>query len=204
MGTKSTTAFLTMAAGVITGVFALTTSAGAGDANAIPALNASGYLDPTILNATQTSSGSGSAGKVVQLNSSGDIDTTMLPPGVGPETVSVLAPAALTAPCLVNVYNNSGTANVRYADGTTPGKEANGFLLTSVGASSNATVYMGPALITGLSGLTPGPVYLSDSTLGAVTNTAPTTNGHVSQRVGTAVTASEVAFNVGPPVTLAS
>ena len=51
MGTISTTKFIKNSAGSLAEEAALTTSAGAADANKIPALNASGVLDPSIVNA---------------------------------------------------------------------------------------------------------------------------------------------------------
>ena len=57
MGTASTTKFIKNNAGTLTEEAALTTSAGAGDAQKVPALNASGVLDASITNAKNTSAG---------------------------------------------------------------------------------------------------------------------------------------------------
>ena len=54
MGTASTKKILKNNAGTLTEEAALTTSAGAADANRIPALNASGVLDASIVNAKNT------------------------------------------------------------------------------------------------------------------------------------------------------
>jgi hypothetical protein len=57
MGTASTKKFIKNNAGTLTEEAALLTSAGAGDANKVPALNASGVLDSTIVNSKTTSAG---------------------------------------------------------------------------------------------------------------------------------------------------
>ena len=63
MGTLSTKKFIKNNSGVLTEEAALTTSAGAGDADKLPALNASGVLDSTIVNSVAASAGAGDAGK---------------------------------------------------------------------------------------------------------------------------------------------
>lgn len=78
MGTASTTKVLKNSAGTLAEETTLTTSAGAGDANKIPALNASGVLDLSIVNAKSTSAGAGDAGKLPALNASGVLDDTIL------------------------------------------------------------------------------------------------------------------------------
>jgi hypothetical protein len=48
---------------------------------------------------------------------------------------------------------------------------------------------------------TPGlPVFISDTTAGDCTQTAPTANGHYAQMVGVALTATDVEINIGPVV----
>lgn len=78
MGTASTTKVLKNAAGTLTEETTLTTSAGAGDANKIPALNGSGVLDASIVNSKTTSAGAADSGKVVALNASGLVDDTII------------------------------------------------------------------------------------------------------------------------------
>lgn len=72
MGTASTKKFIKNNAGTLTEEAALITSAGAADANRIPALNASGVLDHTIIiNGVSVSTGAGSASKTAMLDASG-------------------------------------------------------------------------------------------------------------------------------------
>jgi hypothetical protein len=184
MGTVSTTKFITMNGNDMAEQAAMTTTAGVADANKIQALNANGILDPTIINGTTTSSGAGSANKVPLLGASGTFDVTMLPTGVGPEVAVILASEALSAGDWVNVYNNTSVANVRKADGST-NKRAHGFVLAAVSNGANATVYF-DGNNTACTGLTIGDQYLSATTPGKSTTTAPTGSGNIVQFLGTA------------------
>lgn len=204
MGTLSTTRILKNLAGTITEFFALTTSAGAADANAVPALNASGVLDPSIVNAKIISAGASDSGKIPQLDAAGRIDNSVLPVGLGAETMQIVASDALSAGNFVNIWSNAGAANVRKADASVAGKEADGFVLAAFASGATATVYAPSQTNTQLTGLTPGAVhYLSDTTAGSATATVPTTSGTVVQKIGRASDATTLAFNPGPAITLA-
>lgn len=200
MGTASTKKFIRNASGALTEEAALLTSAGAGDANMVPALNASGVLDSTIVNSKTTSAGAGDTGKLVALDAAGRIDTSMMPVGIGADTATITTSEALSAGDFVNIWNSSG-ARARKADATVAGKEAMGFVLAAFGSSVSATVYF-EGMNTGVTGQTPGPVFLS-ATPGLATATAPSAAGNVVQRIGFAVSASAVNFQSQPPVTLA-
>ena len=141
MGTASTTKYIKNNSGALTEEAALTTSAGAGDAQKIPALNASGVLDLTITNGKTTSAGAGDSGKLVALDGSGRIDSTMMPVGIGADTATITTSEALSAGDFVNVWDSTG-AKVRKADATVSGKEAHGFVLSAYGSSASATVYL--------------------------------------------------------------
>ena len=88
----------------------------------------------------QTSAGAGNAGDLVSLDDSGRIDNSMMPVGIGADTKSIAASEALAAGDWVNVWNSTG-AKVRKADATTAGKEAHGFVLSAVTSGNPATVY---------------------------------------------------------------
>ena len=199
MGTASTTKYIKNNAGALTEEAALTTSAGAGDAQKIPALNASGVLDLTITNGKTTSTGAGDSGKLVALDGSGRIDSTMMPVGIGADTATITTSEALSAGDFVNVWNSTG-AKVRKADATVSGKEAHGFVLSAYGSSASATVYF-EGTNTGVTGQTPGPVFLS-TTAGVATSTAPSGSGNVVQRIGFAVSATAINFQSQPPIVL--
>ena len=91
MGTASTTKYIKNAAGQLAEEAALTTSAGAADAQRVPALNAQGVLDASIVNSKVSSAGAADAGKVAALDPSGKLDVTLLPVGLGLDTASVTA-----------------------------------------------------------------------------------------------------------------
>ena len=225
MGTASTKKFIKNNAGVLTEEAALTTSAGAGDADKVPALNASGILDdtivnssassaankvvkqtgdgiiaPAVLNAAASSAGVGDAAKIVQLDGTGRIDSTMMPVGIGADTATITASENLAAGDFVNIHNSTG-AKVRKADATTAGKEAHGFVLGAVTSGNPATVYF-EGTNTGITGATPGVVYLH-TTAGGFTATAPSGAGNAVQRVGVAVSATAINFEPHPPIILA-
>jgi hypothetical protein len=139
---------------------------------------------------------------IVATNSSGQIDLSFMPTGIGPDTVSVVASEALAAGDFVNIYNNTGTANCRKADASTTGKQAHGFVLSSVSMSGTALVYLS-GINTQVTGATPGDVFLSDSTPGGFTSTAPTSSGHIVQNIGNAVGATKIQFDPDPVIVLA-
>jgi hypothetical protein len=152
--------------------------------------------------ATVSSSGATEAGKIIALDGSGKLDNSVLPTGIG-ATVKVAATTEnLSAGNLVNLFNDSGTIKARKADASN-GRRAHGFVLTGVTSPNNATVYL-DGTITGLTGLTPGAAYyLSGSTAGAATATAPTTASYISQEIGIALSATEINFEEQQPITLA-
>lgn len=149
------------------------------------------------------SAGAADAGKIPALNSAGQFDSTLIPAGAGSEdSLSIVASEAITAPALVNAFDDSGTMKVRYADAsaTQASRRAVGFIRASVAQDASATVYF-EGRITGLSGLTPGaPVFLSGTTPGAATSTAPTTATHAVQPVGIALSATTFDFERGEPI----
>lgn len=147
---------------------------------------------------TDSSSGAANAGDIVALDASGKLPINMMPSGIGPATKTMVASEAITAPALVNVWNDAGTAKVRKADAAS-NKPANGFILESVASAASAAVYF-EGEITGLSGLTPGKVWLSSSTPGSVQSAIPTTAGHIAQSVGIATSATTVDFEAAEPI----
>lgn len=152
--------------------------------------------------ANTSSAGAGDAGKIVALDGSGRIDASMMPVGIAADTSSIVASEALAAGDLVNVWDDAGTGKVRKADASTSGKEAHGFVLASVLLGGTATVYW-EGTNTGLAGMTPGVLYLSDTVAGSVTSTAPSGTGKTVQRVGFAASATAMNFQSGVPVVLA-
>lgn len=95
---------------------------------------------PTETEATVSSAGAGDAGKIVALDAAGKLDNSTMPSGIGADTASIAASENLAAGDLVNIHNSSG-AKVRKADASAAGKEAHGFVLAAVTAPASATVY---------------------------------------------------------------
>lgn len=124
------TKFLRLVSGVLTEIFGLQTSVGAGD-----------------------------AGKIVALDDTGRIDTSMMPVGVVADTAAITTSEALAAGDFVNVHNVAGAFRVRKADATVAGKAADGFVLAGFGSAAVATVYF-EGTNTQVTGQTPGAVFL--------------------------------------------
>jgi hypothetical protein len=193
MGTASTKKFIKGVAGTLGEEPALLTSAGAADANGIPALNANGVLDASIVNSKTTSAGVADAGKLPALDATGRLDATMMPVGIAADTAIITTSEALAAGDFVNIHNSTG-AKARKADATISGKEAHGFVLAAVGSGAPATVYF-EGSNTAVTGQTPGPVFLA-TTAGGATATAPSASGNVVQRIGFATAATVVNFQL--------
>lgn len=200
MGTPSTKKILKNVQGTLTEEVTLTTSAGSADADRIPALNSSGVLDQSIINGTNSSFGATDAGKTVVLDQSGKLSETLFPVGFGKDAVMVITSEALASGDFVNIWSNSG-AKVRKADATVAGKEAHGFVLSSAASGTSVTVYF-EGTNTGVTGQTPGPVFLSTDP-GQATSVAPSSTGNVVQRIGFAVSSTAVNFQSGTHVVLA-
>jgi len=149
-----------------------------------------------------TSAGAGDAGKIPALDSSGKLDITLMPSGVGAATKSIVASEDLSAGNPVNVWDDSGTIKIRKADATAAGKEAHGYVLASVTSGASGTVYFDDEL-TGLSGLTLGARYFLSTTPGVITDTPPSATGNIVQCVGVAVSASSIIFAPAEPIELA-
>ena len=100
---------------------------------------------------TVTSAGAGDAGKIVALDNTGKLDTTVMPTGIGAQTQAMACSENLTAGDLVNIWNDSGTRKVRRAD-CSNGRRAHGFVLSGFSSGATATVYLDDTLtgLTGL------------------------------------------------------
>ena len=88
------------------------------------------------------------------------------------------------------------------ADASSEGKEAISFVAEGYGAGVAAVHYLSGNVIEGLVGLTPGVDYYMSETAGAITATPPSTLGNVVLKIGTAISATKIAFNPSIPVTL--
>lgn len=193
--------FLKNNAGVITEEASVSTSAGAGDADKLVALNASGILAASIVNSKTTSAGAGDSGVLPALDGTGRLDTSFMPTGIGADTAAVATSESLAAGDLVNIYDVTGTATVRKADATTAGKPAHGFVTAAFTHPATATIYF-EGNNSAVTGRTPGTQYLA-TTAGSTTTTAPSGSGNVVQVVGFATAATNINFQSGTPIVLA-
>lgn len=150
--------------------------------------------------AIQTSAGAADAGKIIAANSSGVLDTTLMPPGVQVESTSAPAFENLVAGDFVNFFSDSGTLKVRKADASGGvAKQADGFVIAAVTAPAAATVYYGNRN-TFRSGMTPGAIQFLSATPGLTTGTSPSTTNHITQKLGKALSATEMLVEIQPPI----
>jgi hypothetical protein len=152
----------------------------------------------TELAAVQTST----VDAILALDGSGKVPLNCMPSGVGPEVDTIATTEDLAAGDFVDVYNSTGQ-KARKADATTSGKQADGFVLASTTNGQNAEVYFA-GINNQCSGLTIGAdAYLSAATAGLPTSTPPSSAGNIVQPLGTALSATEVAFSKQPGIVLA-
>ena len=162
-------------------------------------LNTTGNLEEQ--QALEISTGAADAGKIPALDATGKLDQSMMPTGIGADIAVIPTSEALSAGDFVNIYDNAGTVNVRKADATNGiAFKADGFVKDAVTAGSNATVYF-EGSNDQLAGLTPGSRYLLAAT-GGVTTTVPTTAGEIIQWTGRATSATSLAFEQTNPIVL--
>lgn len=154
--------------------------------------------------AIQSSAGAGDAGKIPALDSSGRLDISMVPAGLTVEAETIVAFEDLAAGDFVNVFLDSATTKVRKADASGGvAKKADGYVLAAVSTGANATVYYGN-INNQLSSKTKGAIqFLSGSTPGATTETAPSTAAYIIQKLGKAVSATEMIVEIQDTITLA-
>lgn len=150
-----------------------------------------------------TSAGAGDAGKGVALDSAGKLALNMMPTGVGPELQNIVSSENLVAGDFVNIWDNAGTPNVRKADATDNTKRAHGFVKAGVTSPAAIDVYFDGANDQ-LSALTGGArMFLSAATAGAATATPPASTGNLIQYLGSALSATTVAFRPTDGTTVA-
>ena len=104
--------------------------------------------------ATEVSTGVAEAGKIPALDANGKLDLTVMPTGIGADAVSIEASENLAAGDLVNIWDDSSTTKVRKANAGAIGTQAHGFVLSAVTATQQALVYFegNNNQVTGLTG----------------------------------------------------
>lgn len=149
-----------------------------------------------------TSSGAGDANKIPGLDATGRLDQSFMPVGILPESKSLPTSENLSAGDFVNVYTNGGVATARKADAAN-GFECNGFVLTSSTSPANNVVYFEASNTQRSGLTPGATYYLSQTAGGVVTPAPTLTAGQIFQVVGKALSATELQFEPQQPVTVA-
>jgi hypothetical protein len=147
-----------------------------------------------------TSAGAGNDGDIPALDATGKLDVSVMPVGIGPEVQVMIASEALSAGDLVNIWLDVGVVKCRKADNSTAGKEAHGFVLSAYSLGNSATVYGPSQMNTAKTGLTLAATYWL-GTAGGIVTASPSGSGVVSQVVGKSVSATTLMFNPLHPIT---
>jgi len=138
------------------------------------------------------------ANRIISLDTNGLIPVNMFPAGYGEGVRNLELDTGVTVAIgdLVNIY---GASLVRHANATNDTKPAHGFVLANAGPGPAVfvDVYF-EGIITGLTALTIGATYFLDDADGklAVYSALPTAADTILQQVGTAITATTLAFEV--------
>jgi len=152
--------------------------------------------------AISTSAGAGDAGKVPALDEAGLINQDMMPLGVGPESKGFVTSEALGDNVLVNVHDDAGTPKIRLATsakGATGPYRAHGYVKTGGDLAATVLVYFESNMVG--AGMAPGAEqYLGVD--GVLTETPTVNIGDIVQEVGIAISATEMTFEAQQPVTV--
>lgn len=136
--------------------------------------------------AIDQSTGAGDANRILRTDSTGKIHSSFLP---DQDVQTIVAGEDLDAGDFVNIYDNSGVANVRKADNSN-NRPAHGYVTSAVTSGQNATVFRENTNAS-LSGLTIGARYYL-GTAGDVTATPTEAANTLHQFLGVAHSATEL------------
>lgn len=152
-----------------------------------------------------TSAGAGDAGKIPALDSSGKLDNSVLPSGIGANQVVVPASEALSAGNYVQLFSDSGTLKARKADNSN-GRPAWGYVEAAVASAANATVKRLNTVNANHTGLTAGGEYWLGTAGGVIATPLDATDAananKVCQYLGVAKSATELVTVEEAPVLL--
>ena len=124
--------------------------------------------------------------------------TGVLPVLNGPGVMTATA-GSTNIPANAMIYIDSSSL-IQLADNSTP-KKATGFAPLAILATVVGQVVMGNGPNAGLSALSVGDDYYL-STAGTITSTLPSTTGYIVQKVGVAISTTELQVILQPPVVL--
>lgn len=115
------------------------------------------------------------------------------------QAIIVVASEAIAANDFVNLWNSSGL-KVRKAYSTTIGSRAWGWAPQAIANGAAGIIYLFSGYQVG-SGLTVGTTYyLSATTPGGITTTAPVASGTIKQEVGIALSTTELLIQLSTPI----
>ena len=150
------------------------------------------------------STGASDADKLISTDTDGKINISLIPSGLGADNKSIIASEGLGNGDKINLWSDTGVLKMRKADAAT-NKRADGFILASVTTGAAGLCFFS-GINNQLTGLTIGAdYYLSDSVPGGITATPVTAaDNKILQKVGRALSATELLFEPGPVVHLIS
>lgn len=139
-----------------------------------------------------TSSGVANAGDIPALDASGKLDPTLLPVGVGPDVTNLPSFENLTAGDYVNIFDDGGTVKARKADNTN-GRDAHGYVKDTVISPAAVNVFFEGANANLSTLIEGGRVYLGVTGGVIQTALNPDTEtGKIHQFLGIALSETEV------------
>lgn len=121
---------------------------------------------------------------------------------LSPPTPVVLTASEAIAPGdFCNIFASSG-AKLRKADASDDTRPCDCFAPAAIASAASGEVKMPGTVISGLSGLTAGADYWLSETGGLITTVPPSTAGNLVQRIGKALSATQLFFNPREGTTL--
>jgi hypothetical protein len=115
------------------------------------------------------------------------------------QSIIVTASASINAKDFINLYSSTGI-KARQADASAIGKRAWGWAPDAIGNGSQGIVHLLSGYQSG-AGLTEGSVYyLSSTTPGGITTTAPSASGTIKQEIGLALSTTELLVRLSTPI----
>lgn len=145
--------------------------------------------------ATVKSTGAVDGGSILALDESGRLDPSVLPTGVGVQVDIIPASEALDSGDYVNIFDDAGVAKVRKADNSN-GRYADGFVLTAVATSADASVYPLDGVNSAMTSLQAGKEYwlgVAGDVIDTPLDESDVLNANkISQQIGKALSDTEL------------
>ena len=154
-----------------------------------------------------TTTGVEDAGKIPALDAAGRLDQSLMPVGLIPGTRILTASEDLAAGDFVTIWNDIGIVKVKKGSGEVDDTTVIGFVLDDVVTSVNdqVLVYF-EGTNTQCSGTIAGTRYFigDDTNRGVPVAVPPSSNGNVIQYLGTAISETEIIFEPSDGIVVAA